>query len=75
MFTEFFIIGADQSKLTQSDLENEIPVEPSNLFLLIDNTNTCERRLVAKDFCFPNGVQLRKLKMNRAHKILYSQQT
>lgn len=71
MFTEFFIVGVDQNKLTQADLENEIPIEPKNLFLLIDNTGNCERRQVVKDFCFPNGVQLRKLKRKRAYNILY----
>jgi len=71
MFTEFFIIGVDQNKLTQADLENEIPIEPKNLFLLIDNSGNCQRRQVVKDFCFPNGVQLRKLKRKRANKILY----
>jgi hypothetical protein len=41
MFLEFFIIGVDQNKLTQAELENEIPIEPKNLFLLIDNSGNC----------------------------------
>lgn len=77
IFSEFFIIGIDPSSILKQDLDNEVPVEPKTLYMFKDNikTSTCQRRQVVKDFCFPNGVQIRTLKKKRAHKILYGQQS
>ncbi len=73
IFEEFFIIGVDKNNVTDADLIDMRPLPPKNLYMYNQDieTTTCQRRAVVKDFCFPNGVEIKNLKKSRAKKILY----
>ena len=42
MFNEFFIIGSDYSKITQQDMDSEVPIDPTNLYMYIDNSKSSD---------------------------------
>lgn len=65
MFEEFFIIGVDQNDVNEIDWTKSTSqyVTPKTLYMYSNQSEeVCERRRVVKDFCFPDGVEVRKVK-------------
>jgi hypothetical protein len=65
LFEEFFVIGAnkdDISKLNWSKIDAH-KLNPETLYLHNwEKDSDCDRRRVVKDFCFPDGIEVKKLK-------------
>lgn len=64
LFEEFFIIGVDKDELTKLDWRKTDThrVSPETQYLHIaDKKDDCDRRRVVKDFCFPDGIEVKKL--------------
>ena len=60
-FEEFFIIGVDKEELKEVKDDRAI-LQPSTLYIHnSDNEEECERRRVVKDFCFPEGIEIKLL--------------
>lgn len=75
-FEEFFIIGVDKEELKQVR-EDQTILQPQTLYIHnSDNEEDCERRRVVKDFCFPEGIEVKLLQksdsFSQAQKILFS---
>lgn len=66
MFDEFFIIGIDDKDIESLELDDaeHTYLPPKTLFMFNDKQAKafCERRKVVKDFCFPDGIELSKVK-------------
>lgn len=62
LFDEFFIIGVDTDEI--QDQKGKFFANPKTLYLHLKQEE-CERRRVVKDFCFPDGIELRLIKDER----------
>ena len=93
IFEEFFIIGVDRTDLEsvggitvnrKNDWDRHY-LQPKTLYMYNgEDGDNCERRRVVKDFCFPDGIEVKQLKkageskqgiVDKAQKILYSQKS
>ena len=62
-FEQFFIVGIDSASLEEVE-KDACKIVPQNLFRypsLDGGDEVSERAKVVKDFCFPNGVLVKKL--------------
>ena len=66
MFEEFFIIGVDKEDILAEKTWGKTDrkrFNPKNLYMHIKGNATgdeeCERRRVVKDFCFPDGIEVK----------------
>ncbi|CDW77603.1 UNKNOWN [Stylonychia lemnae] len=65
LFEEFFIIGVEYNDIKTLDW-NKSPTQfiaPQTLYMYSDQSKEeCDRRRVVKDFCFPDGVEVKRIK-------------
>mmetsp|Transcript_21382 Transcript_21382/g.20538 ORF Transcript_21382/g.20538 Transcript_21382/m.20538 type:complete len:130 (+) Transcript_21382:2222-2611(+) len=68
LFEEFFIIGIDRQDLIGPNIKDTKRLNPKTLYMHTGNRGgECERRKVVKDFCFPEGIQVRQLSKSHTH--------